>query len=198
MGRPAGPGPPYRLHVRKAGPARRAAVLARHAGRHPGHDRRPRAPTRARVQRTGHGRQGALRARGVRGAPRPDHRRPARAELHRGRRAAHGAADEPAPRRPCGRGHPPRPPAAPAPAAAGRGAGRDPRHAAALHRGRDPQAADRRRDHTARSDRRHAAPADRRLGRRASAGRACPSPVTPTPTGSSPSSPATTGRSPIT
>jgi LuxR family maltose regulon positive regulatory protein len=32
VGRPAGPGPPDRPHVRMAGPARRAAVLARAAG----------------------------------------------------------------------------------------------------------------------------------------------------------------------
>jgi LuxR family maltose regulon positive regulatory protein len=38
------------------------------------------------------------------------------------------------------RGHPPRPAAAPAPPAAGRGVGRDPRRAAALHRGGDPAA----------------------------------------------------------
>ena len=142
--------------------------------------------------------QGAVRARGVRGAPRPDHRRPARAELRRGRRAAHGAADEPAPGRPRGRGHPPRPPAAPAPAAAGRGAGRDPRRAAALHRGRDPRAAGRRRDHAARPGRRHAAPADRGLGGRACGWPCCPWPGTPIPNGSSPSSPAATGRSPST
>ena len=41
------------------------------------------------------------------------------------------------------------PPAAPAPASAGRGAGRDPRRAAALHRGRDPRAPGRRRDRAA-------------------------------------------------
>src|SRR6185369_5583352 len=33
VGRPAGPGPPDRPHVRTAGPARRTAVLARAAGR---------------------------------------------------------------------------------------------------------------------------------------------------------------------
>ena len=80
-------------------------------------------------------------------------------------RPAHPVADEPSRRRARGAGHPPRSPAAPASAAPGRRAGRDPRGGSALHRARNPRASRRLGYRAVRGRSGAAAPADRRVGR---------------------------------
>ncbi len=203
LGGPAGSGSPDRLHDRAAGPARHAALLAHRAGRGPGRGRRRRSRRGAaagdtRLERRAMVDKVLSELEGAGERLRPGHRRPARAQLSRGRRAAHRATDQPAPGRPRDRGHPPRPAAAPAQAAAGRRPGRDPRARNCASPSTRPASSSPPPGSPCPSTWPRCCTSGPRAGRPGYGSPSCPSPGIPTPSGSSPSSPAATVRSPST